>query len=76
MDERRLAPIIDEGVRKFATVFLILFLLGIVLAESFPEAVRQEAMKLGVVFGVCVALLGAVIGEEQLAIAARALQRL
>lgn len=54
-----------QETAKFAVVFLVIFILGIVLMESLPAAMRGEGTKLGVVFGVCIALLGVVMAEEK-----------
>lgn len=54
-----------QETAKFAVVFLVIFILGIVLVESLPAQMRAEGMKLGVVFGICIALLGVVMAEEK-----------
>ncbi|ARU62357.1 hypothetical protein CBW65_16350 [Tumebacillus avium] len=52
----------EQGTAKFAVVFLVIFALGFILAETMPD--QQQANLLAVVFGVCLALTGASIAEE------------
>lgn len=65
MDERAQR---EQSVAKFATVFLTIFALGFILMETFAD--QQTAAKIGVSFGVILALLGASMSEEQEAEAA------
>jgi threonine/homoserine efflux transporter RhtA len=61
-DQTQIAVRQEREAAKFATVFLVIFALGFLLAETMSP---QHSQVIGVTFGVILALLGASISEEQ-----------